>query len=96
MSELDRLLMLRATIDSMIVELGGDRPQVRGASRFMTVPDFADWSGFSPRTIREYCELGMPHRGEGRNRRVLVAEAEAWLTTNGPRKARADRKGNAA
>lgn len=98
MIDRDRLLKMRAEIDAMLAEMddsttaNGQQP----AARFMTVPAFAEKMGFSDRTIRDYCELGMPHRGEGRGRRVLVAEAERWLDEGGPRKARAERKGHAA
>jgi hypothetical protein len=94
----ERLLALRAEIDSMLQELGPapSVAQAQPGARFMKVGDFAAARGFSSRTIRDYCELGMPHRGEGKGRRVLVAEADAWIDGGGPRRARAARKGKAA
>lgn len=89
------LLQLRAEIDAALAELPAESPQLASA-RFMKVADFAAAHNYSTRTVRDYCELGMPHQGEGRARRVLVAEAETWIASGGPRKARASRKGEAA
>jgi hypothetical protein len=85
-----RLLALRAELDDLLAEAGAE-PTVASA-RFMKIPDFAEANGYSARTVRDYCDLGMPHRGEGRARRVLVQEAIAWIDDGGPRKARANRK----
>jgi hypothetical protein len=89
----DELLELRARIDGILGELPAAevRPVWPGA-RYMKIPAYATAQGLSPRTIRDYCELGMPHDGEGHNRRVLAHEADAWIANGGPRKARMARK----
>ena len=90
----DRLLQMRSEIDALIAELPGEQPAP--TARFMSVPDFAELRGYSDRTIREYCELGMPHSGKGKSRRVIVADAIAWIDAGGPKEARMGRKGRAA
>lgn len=86
-----RLLSLRSEIDALLVEVGVDvaAPEPAPVRRLMKLPEFAEVQGYSARTVRDYCELGMPHQGEGRGRRVLVQEAIAWIAEGGPRKARA-------
>lgn len=92
----DRLLQMRTEIDQILGEMTDvPRPPVP-ASRFMSVPQFATSRGFNARTVRDYCDLGMPHVGEGKGRRILVAEAVAWLENGGPKRARMARKENAA
>ena len=49
----------------------------------MSVKAFADARGYSARTVSRYCEQGMPHAGKGRARRILVVEADAWITMGG-------------
>lgn len=100
MNARDRLLSMRAEIDALLAELpdgaSAPTPAAAAAQRFMKLPAFAASRSLSSRTIRDYCDLGMPHQGEGRARRILVAEADAWIAAGGPRKARASRKGQAA
>jgi hypothetical protein len=62
----------------------------------MSVPKFAASRGFNARTVRDYCDLGMPHVGEGKGRRILVADAVTWLENGGPKRARMARKETAA
>ncbi len=88
----DELLDLRERIDGIIRELPPAESRPEQASRYMKIPAYAESRGLSPRTIRDYCELGMPHEGEGHSRRVIVAEATAWIANGGPRKARMARK----
>jgi hypothetical protein len=87
----ERLLELRSRIDELLGALPAKALPATGA-RFMTCPAFAQTRGLSDRTIRDYCELGMPHSGEGRGRRVLVAAAIAWIDDGGPARARMARK----
>ena len=92
-----RLLTMRAEIDAALAELGAYEtatPVLVG--RIMKPMDFATYRHLSPRTVRDYCDLGMPHEGEGRSRRILVIEAERWIANGGPRRARMARKGEAA
>lgn len=100
MSTKQELIRLRAEMDALIATLpdddSGSTQPVAAAPRFMKLSAFASSRNFSSRTIRDYCDLGMPHQGEGRARRILVAEADAWIDAGGPRKARASRKGKAA
>jgi hypothetical protein len=92
----ERLLAMRAEIDAALAELPGDPNVSATPARFLSCPKFAELRGLSDRTIRDYCEFGMPHVGEGRGRRVLVAEAIAWIDGGGPARARMARKGRAA
>jgi hypothetical protein len=96
----ERLLSLRAELDALLADLpsNGEVTAVSSAAstRFMKLPAFAKARDLSPRTIRDYCDMGMPHQGEGRGRRILVAEADMWIDSGGPRKARMSRKGQAA
>ncbi len=94
----DELLAIRGRIDALLAEL----PETAGAPRqtqdrrFLSVGDFAELRGYSARTIRDWCDLGMPHSGDGRGRRVHVAEAITWIDTGGPKRARMGRKDSAA
>ncbi len=90
------LLALRSEIDAILSKLDGAGPSAPAPARFMKVADFAKAHALSARTIRDYCDLGMPHRGEGKGRRIVVAEADEWIAAGGPRRARAERKGKAA
>jgi hypothetical protein len=95
-----RLLSMRAEIDALLAALPDDGRAATATPmatrRFMKIAEFGKLHGFCARTIREYCDLGMPHQGEGKSRRILVAEAEAWLAAGGPRAARLATRGHAA
>jgi hypothetical protein len=94
MSIRDELLELRARIDRLLEEVPAAPALavVSTAQRYMKVPAYAKSRGLSARTIRDYCDLGMPHEGRTHNRRVLVAEADQWIREDGPRRARMRRK----
>lgn len=93
----EELLAIRSRIDALLGEIPANAESApKQLPRFMSVPDFAEARSLSDRTVRDYCELGMPHEGEGRGRRVLVTEAIAWIQSGGPRRARMARKGHAA
>jgi len=91
----DDLLALRARLDEILTSLPDDVKKT-SERRYMTVPEFAELRGYSSRTIRDWCELGMPHSGDGKGRRIHVAEAIAWIEAGGPRRARMARNGDAA
>lgn len=92
----ERILHMRSELDAILLELEAPTAS-QDLPRYLSVPKFAELRGFNERTIREYCELGMPHVGSGKARRILVAEAIAWLEADGPKTARMARKrGNAA
>ena len=94
MSLRDELLELRARIDRLLEEVPTQPTLsvVSTAQRYMKVPAYATKTGMSARTIRDYCDLGMPHEGRGHSRRVLVAEADQWIKEGGPQRARGARK----
>lgn len=92
----DELLSIRSRIDALLNEMGDAPRRDVVAARFMSVPDFAALRNYSTRTIRDWCELGMPHSGEGRGRRIHVKEAIAWIEAGGPKRARMGRKDTAA
>jgi hypothetical protein len=95
-SGIDELLSTRSRIDALLNEMA-DAPKCDVvAGRFMTVPDFAALRNYSTRTIRDWCELGMPHSGTGRGRRIHVSEAIAWIEAGGPKHARMGRKDTTA
>lgn len=91
MSLRDELLEMRARIDRMLQELPS-APVVALEPRYEKLPAYAKRKGLSARTIRDYCELGMPHEGSGHNRRVIVSAADEWIASGGPRRARMARK----
>jgi hypothetical protein len=86
----DRVLRMKAELDAILAELPEHGPPAAPTqhARYMTVPGFASMRGYSARTVRDYCDLGMPHTGEGKGRRVHVAEAIAWLEAGGPKRER--------
>lgn len=92
----DELLSIRSRIDALLNEMADAPRREVVAARFMSVPDFAALRNYSTRTIRDWCELGMPHSGEGRGRRIHVNEAIAWIEAGGPKRARMGRKDTAA
>lgn len=47
--------------------------------RRMKVGQYAAARGYVSRTITGLCANGLPHVGRGQSRRILVAEADAWL-----------------
>jgi hypothetical protein len=92
----DELLAIRSRIDALLSEMSEQPKREVSTARFMTVPDFAALRSYSTRTIRDWCDLGMPHSGEGRGRRVHVVEAIAWIESGGPKRARMNGKDTAA
>jgi hypothetical protein len=97
------LLRLRSELDRLLERMPDEPGESRTMNlqhavrpgRYMKVPAYAELKGLSARTIRDYCDLGMPSEGVGRGRRVIVAEADAWLASGGPSAARMARKGAA-
>ena len=90
-------MQMRAELDALLAELpADDAPNAVQPARYLSVTKFAKLRDLSARTIRDYCDLGMPHSGEGHNRRILVTEAVAWIESGGPKKARMARGGKAA
>lgn len=92
----EELVAIRSRIDALLKELPEQQPVRAVERRYMKVGDFAALRGYSARTIRDWCDLGMPHSGEGSARRVHVAEAILWIESGEPKRARLARKGNAA
>ncbi|MFZ5895595.1 MAG: helix-turn-helix domain-containing protein [Myxococcota bacterium] len=92
----DELLSIRSRIDALLNEMAESPKREVVSARFMTVPDFAALRNYSTRTIRNWCELGMPHSGTGRGRRIHVREAIAWIEAGGPKQTRIGRKDTAA
>ncbi len=85
-----RLLALRSEIDALIVESGGTGPSLAKGepdAEWMTIGRYCQARSIPRRTLHDRIREGLPTIGEGRDRRVIVAEADAWL---------AKRKGRAA
>lgn len=90
----EKIKRAREALDDIERELSSEAAP-KPSSLYMKIGDFAALRGFSPRTIRDWCDLGMPHVGEGHNRRVLVADASQWIDGGGPKRARMARTGGA-
>jgi hypothetical protein len=88
----DELLEMRERIDRILRELPEHSSASVAAPRYLKIPQYADRKGLSARTIRDYCELGMPHEGKGHTRRVIVESADSWIAAGGPQLARMARK----
>jgi len=54
---------------------------------YMNVTDYARARGYSPGAITKWANLGMPHLGEGKARRIRVRQADVWISDGGPSKA---------
>lgn len=89
MSFRDDLLSIRARIDAILNRI--PKPTREASSeRLMSVREFAVLTNYSTRTIRDWCDLGMPHSGNGRHRRIHVAEAIEWIEARGPKRTKTD------
>jgi hypothetical protein len=62
-------------------------PPIQDERVRMPVCDFARARGYHPDTITKWANLGMPHVGQGKARRILVREADAWIASGGPQNA---------
>ena len=51
---------------------------------WMRMKNFAAAFGYSPKTISQWCKLGMPHIGKGHYCRIDVRAAKKWLEEGGP------------
>lgn len=80
-----RLLAIRADADALLAELGPvEPPAAPEPPRFQTPAKYARERGYSGKTVARWLKLGLPKIGSGRQTRVRVAEADAWLAAGGP------------
>jgi len=94
-----RLVAMRAELDDLIAR--ATQPEEKPVERLpprVSPRAYARARGYTDGTVRRWCAAGMPHVGEGRARRVVVAEADAWIAAGGPQRAseRAERSGRKA
>jgi hypothetical protein len=57
------------------------------APEWMPIGKFAKRHGYAERTVSRWVRLGMPHVGRGRNCRINVSKARAWISEDGAKKA---------
>ncbi len=57
----------------------------------MSLTGFREARGIKERTLHSYIAQGLPTVGEGRGRKVVVADADAWLANRMGKKAANDR-----
>jgi hypothetical protein len=92
------LVQLRDQVNAQIDALLDDAPAAPEAPAQATKPHsiVADWMrmknfaaafGYSPKTISQWCKLGMPHIGKGHYCRIDVRAAKKWLEEGGPTRA---------
>jgi hypothetical protein len=62
-------------------------PRAEAEPAMMKVCDYATARGYAPRTVSRWANLGMPHQGKGKARRIKVREADVWIAEGGPEKA---------
>lgn len=48
--------------------------------RYAKLTKFAEARQYGTSTVRKWISEGMPHIGSGRYLRIMVPEAEAWIT----------------
>lgn len=56
-------------------------PPPKPVGPFMTVADYAKYRTLSKRTIENLIREGMPVEGRKRDRRIRLADADAWIQT---------------
>ncbi len=71
-------------IDALVTAMGGaETPPVAGPEpRWMTLKDYRAARSIRERTLQGYIAQGLPTIGEGHGRRVVVAEADKWLSAH--------------
>jgi len=52
--------------------------------RYAKITAFAHERCYGVSTVRKWLAEGMPHIGQGRSLRIMVPEAEAWITHRTP------------
>lgn len=79
-----KLLSIRANIDAALAELPANEQiapaPAKSEPRWMRLGDYATARSFSRRTLHTMIVEGLPTTGDGKGRRVIVAEADAWLS----------------
>lgn len=84
----EALLQMRAQIDKLI---GATSPTPAPVPidevRWMRISEFARTHRYSPKTISQWCRLGMPHIGQGHHCRINVRDAEKWIADGGATRA---------
>lgn len=77
----NRLLAMRAEIDSMLQDLPAEAPanQQTATPTWMKLPEFAAYRNMSVGTVRSRLDEGMPASGTGHARRINVPLADEWL-----------------
>lgn len=84
---------IRARIDATLAQLPAapaPAPNPLAEPRRMKLSVYASTRGYAPKTVARWCSLGrdpLPHVGQGRARRILVAQADAWIDGGGPARA---------
>ncbi len=76
-----RLLALRAEVDSVLAALPAAAIVPTSATAepaWMKIGDYATARSLGYRTLMDMIVEGLPTVGEGRRRRIVVAEADAW------------------
>ncbi len=84
-----KLLSIRADIDAALAEIPSDEPASPALSkvepRWMRLGAYAAARSFSRRTLHTMITEGLPTTGDGKGRRVVVADADTWLSKRAPR-----------
>jgi hypothetical protein len=78
---------IRARIDAILTPAVSTVESKPDEPRRMRVGAYASARGYAPRTVTRWCAAGMPHVGKRQSRRILVAEADAWIADGGPDRA---------
>ena len=80
------LLQMRAQLDELLGETP-PAPAPAAQAAWMRISEFAKTHRYSPKTVSQWCKLGMPHIGKGHHCRIDVRAAEKWIADGGATKA---------
>lgn len=84
------LLQMRAQLDELISETPTTPARAPADEvRWMRISEFARTHRYSPKTVSQWCRLGMPHIGKGHHCRIDVRAAEKWIADGGAARAAA-------
>jgi hypothetical protein len=78
---ISRILRLAADIIDAEEQAPAPAPAVVPDALYLAIPAYAKRLGVGERTAWSWAAAGMPCIGSGRTRRVVVREADAWLSS---------------
>jgi hypothetical protein len=80
----DRLKSIVDLLNKELVGAPSQKSEPVAETVWMGIGAFAKAHRYAPRTISRWVRLNMPHFGKGRNCRINVHAALAWIDGGGP------------